>query len=225
VKKLRKLLEKLNSLKKRSRTSALLENQIINLLDTQREKRIKTQRKWVKNNREKVNKTAREWMNKNKEKVNKYQRKRYHKGKPKTLELAKSASKKLYHENKEYREKKLAQQKEYYYKNKEYFKKYSQKEETKEWHKKYRQKPEVRVRIKQWTLENKERIKNTSKKWNQKNKEKLRLKYINRQRIKKGIPPAKTVEQHFQERQQLWFKKIYWRHLYDSTTRKRFKSS
>ena len=151
------------------------------------------------------------------EKINKYQNLRYHNGKPITLEYAKKKSKEYYHNNDDYRINKLKDQKEYYYNNLEKFKEYGQSDRAVKYHHKYRQRPEVKVRLKKWLEENKDKVKLSNRAYQIKNKDKIRLRVINKKRKENGFDPAVDLKQHFNDRKQYWYKKVVYASQYGNS--------
>jgi DNA-nicking Smr family endonuclease len=64
-----------------------------------------------------------------------------------------------------------------------------------------------------WKKEHPDRIKTYARRYREKNRDKIRLHHINRNRAKYGLSPADTIEQHFNDRKQGWFKKLVYGYL------------
>jgi len=179
-----------------------------------RELRLIKKRKWRTDNLDKIKISAAKTRLKYKDRYYKEQRERYHNSKPEILEYYRKRTKERYWNNDDHREKKLEQQKEYYHTHKEYFREHRRKPEIKQWHKEYKQRPEVIKRRKKWLAENKDKTKASAAKYRLKNREKIKLDHINQVRIKNGIQLSESIEQHFEDRKQTWYKKIVYSHLY-----------
>lgn len=153
------------------------------------------------------------------EEINRQQRERYHKGKPQTLEKAKETFKCYYWNNPEYRKRQQEKCKKYYRENPEYFEEYRKSDKYKETWRKRNESEEFKQYKKEWVEKNAEKVREYGRKYYRKyyrkgEAKKQSIRGINKRRIEKGLPPVETAEQHFQQRKEEWFKRIWFAHVY-----------